>query len=338
MVFGFLVSAHRWLSLALGLPIAIVALTGLPLTFWDETDALTAPGFYPARAHHALLIELEGAVALVRQEYPALPVLFVFVPHFGSAIHVSLGLHDGKHVEVAVDRARSEVVGMRNHGASPVGRIYDFHVSFFAGAAGRWIMLGLAWALLVSTLSGTWIWFTRRRPANQRRVPRRRRLTLYVFHNTSGIWAAVVLLMIAGTTIVLTWPSSQPSGHGQHLAGTAPAASLDTYAGIAMATSPGSRVRSISRIDDPSASIRVILEDSWGVPREILIDKHSGRVDSNLPVSATSRSALMRSLHSGDAAGHVGRWIMAAASLLPMLLWLSGAWMWLRRSRARAYR
>jgi uncharacterized iron-regulated membrane protein len=283
-------------------------------------------------------LTLDAAVIAVRQNYPGTPIHSVYLPRRSIVAHVGVGLEDGSHGEVGINLATGQIIGVREFASTPIGRLYDFHVSFFAGAAGRWIMLGLAWTLLVSTLSGAWIWFTRRRPVSQRRVPQRRTLTLYVFHNTTGIWAAVVLLMMAGTTIVLTWPSSQPSGHGQPLAETAHAASLDTYVGIAIAASPGSRVRSISRIDDPSASIRVIVEDSGGVPREILIDKHSGRVDSNLPVSATSNSALMRSLHSGTAAGHFGRWIMAAASLLPMLLWLSGAWMWLRRSRARAYR
>ncbi len=329
---------HRWLSLILGLPIALAAISGLPLAFWEATDAATSPQFYAESGTAREKLTLDVAVNAVRRNHSGTPIHSVYLPRRGIAAHVGVGLRNGSHGEVGINLATGQIIGVREFASTPIGRLYDFHVSFFAGAAGRWIMLGLAWALLVSTMSGAWIWFTRRRPASQRRVPRRQRLTLYVFHNTSGIWTAVVLLMMAGTTILLTWPSSPPSGHGQHLAGTAPAASLDTYVGIAMAASPGSRVRSISRIDDPSASIRVIVEDSWGVAREILIDKHSGHVDSNLPVSATSRSALMRSLHSGDAAGHVGRWIMAAASLLPMLLWLSGAWMWLRRSRAMAYR
>jgi len=37
---------HRWLSLILGLPVALAAISGLPLAFWEATDAATSPQYY----------------------------------------------------------------------------------------------------------------------------------------------------------------------------------------------------------------------------------------------------------------------------------------------------
>ena len=37
-------------------------------------------------------------------------------------------------------------------------------------------------------------------------------------------------------------------------------------------------------------------------------------------------------VHGGNVLGHFGRWLMAASSVLPLLLWITGLWMWRRRA------
>lgn len=332
MPIKFIVTLHRWLSLVLGLPIAVAAISGLPLVFWETTDAFTSPHFYPIHATAVAPISLEQAVTKTRQRYPGIAIHSVYLPRRGSAVHIGVGMPDGSHREVGFDRILQRDIGVREFTSSPIGKAYEFHVAFFAGAWGRWLMLGLGWTLLVSTSLGAWIWFKRPRPARVGGSSRTRRLSAYVVHNTTGIWASLLLASMAVTTVWLTWPVSKASTKQVSAPMAASGSTLDKVAEVASSSIPGARLRSLSRIDDPSPSVRVIVESPWGLQRQLLIDKGSLTVLSNQAVPALSDRAFMRSVHGGNVLGHFGRWLMAASSVLPLLLWSTGLWMWWRRS------
>jgi uncharacterized iron-regulated membrane protein len=324
-----LVQIHRWLSLVLGLPVALVAITGLPLAFWEQTDAMSDPAFYPDGQPNAGFA-INRAVALVRNAHPDAAVHFVYFPRAGTVMHVGLSAPGGLHREVAVDSAGTRILGVRSHEDAVIGQLYAFHANFFAGAAGRWAMLLLGWSLLVSTLSGAWIWLKR---SKRRADGSRSRTSIYALHNTFGIWSAVLLVAMAATTIALTWPSAAPNTPAHEHAPLSNGATLDTLAGIALDSASGATLRSLSPIDEPGSTMHVIFENRAGVMQSTLLDRQSADVVSNSPLAATSTSALMRGLHTGSAFGHLGRWAMAAGSILPMMLWLTGLWMMLLRKR-----
>jgi uncharacterized iron-regulated membrane protein len=75
-----LVALHRWLSLILGLPIALAALSGLPLAFWEATDAATSPHYYAEDGPVRDTLTLDAAVIAVRQNYPGTPIHSVCPP------------------------------------------------------------------------------------------------------------------------------------------------------------------------------------------------------------------------------------------------------------------
>jgi uncharacterized iron-regulated membrane protein len=136
---------HRWLSLVLGLPLAVVALTGLPLALWDETDAIAAPAFYPAGA--ALGDgAIDRAILAATTRHPDMSLDFIYFPRASGAMHVGGTMPSGKQVEVAVDGAGEQILGTRSHQGRVIGQIHAFHSRFFAGDVGQWLMFALAWA------------------------------------------------------------------------------------------------------------------------------------------------------------------------------------------------
>jgi uncharacterized iron-regulated membrane protein len=321
---------HRWLSLVLGLPMALVALTGMPLALWEEADAIFAPNFYPSTPASAKGAA-DRAISVVKARHPGIALDFIYFPRASSAMHVGGTTSSGEQIEVAVDGSGQLILGTRSHSASTIGQIHAFHSEFFAGDAGRWLMLAFAWVLFVSTATGVWMWLVQRRleraSLKMTRTPSRAK----VLHNVIGIWSSGLLLTMALTTIVLTWPD-QPETlahvHTRH-SPTAPMAgriahAVEIHAGTM-------KLRSISLRAPPDAPARAIVENSAGIMRIMMVDIEGGAVIAERPLAVTSTDAIARGLHGGSAFGHAGRWFMAGASLLPITLFLTGLSMFTRR-------
>jgi uncharacterized iron-regulated membrane protein len=321
---------HRWLSLVLGLPVSLVAISGLPLALWEETDAIAAPAFYPAGA---ALDEgaIDRAILAITTRHPEMSLDFIYFPRASAVVHVGGTMPSGKQIEVAVDGAGEQILGTRSHQGSVIGQIHAFHSRFFAAEVGQWLIFALSWSLVLSTVSGAWMWLAqrRRKPKTMPRQPRAK-IGARVLHNSVGIWSSGLLLTMGLTTIVLTWPgpAETPMHDQAHPASSVPPA--EKIARIVKAHDGAAKLRSIS-LRGPSA-VRVMAENPAGTLRVIMVDHAARAVISDRPYSMTSTSAFARGMHGGAAFGHAGRWLMAGASILPMIMWLTGLWMLVRRN------
>ena len=321
---------HRWLSLVLGLPVAVVALTGLPLALWEEADANFAPDFYPSTPASPK-DTVDRAISVVKARHPGIAMDFIYFSRASSAMHVGGTTNSGEQIEVAVDGSGQQVLGTRSHSASTIGQIHAFHSHFFVGDAGRWLMLPLAWVLFVSAASGVWMWLAQRQRGRDSMRKTRSPSRAKVLHNVIGIWSSGLLLTMSLTTIVLTWAGqsgAQAHGHSRQ-SPAAPwagriASIVETHAGTA-------KLRSISLRAPPDTPARAIAENSAGIMRIMMVDIEGGAVITDRSMAVTSTDAFARGLHGGSALGHAGRWLMAGASLLPMAMWLTGLWMFTRR-------
>ncbi len=324
---------HRWLSLVLGLPVALVALSGLPLALWERADAIAAPAFYPAPVTSANGA-IDRVIGTVASRDPALALEFIYFPRASGAMHVGGSMPSGEQIEVAVDETGQRILGTRSHQGSVIGQIHAFHSRFFAGDVGQWLMFALSWSLVLSTGSGAWLWLVqrRRKPKTLPRKPHTK-IAARVLHNSVGIWSSGLLLTMGLTTIVLTWPgpAETPMHDHAHPASSVPPA--EKIARIVKAHDGAAKLRSISLRE--TSAVRVMAENPAGILRVILVDQASGAVVSDQPYSVTSPDAFARGLHGGSALGHAGRWLMAGASLLPIMMWLTGFWMFMRRRRGQ---
>ena len=99
---------HRWLSLVLGLPVALVAISGLPLALWEETDAIAAPAFYPAGATLADGA-IDRAILAVTTRHSDMSRDFIYFPRASAVMHVGGTLPSGEQIEVAVNGAGQRI-------------------------------------------------------------------------------------------------------------------------------------------------------------------------------------------------------------------------------------
>lgn len=327
---------HLWLGLVFGLPLALVSLSGLPITYWSLTEQVTAPAFYPSPVH-GNGVSLDAAVGNAQIAVPDADLTSFFLIDNGGAVHVKLLREDGAVLEVAVSMENGAVLGIRDPAQAPVMRFYDFHTRIWLGDAGAIVVLVLATALIASNVSGLVMWWPRRNRLIQALQPRLREGRRFRdVHLLAGVYTLVPILLAAGTTVLLAWPSTSAPLASSPAAligsGEMPAPLSVIEAGLADQTPP-LRVRSMRGLNVPALSVSGVAETDSGLWR-FEAERSTGRIAFAEPLSTTSLDATLRHLHVGSFAGDLGRVIMAVAAVMPSLLFITGLVWWARRRRS----
>ncbi|HWB14792.1 MAG TPA: PepSY-associated TM helix domain-containing protein [Vicinamibacterales bacterium] len=203
---------HTWTSVASTAFLLVSCLTGLPLIFHDEIDAILAPPV-PSTPHAAAAAPLavDDLVARARTARPGEHVQFVFwddrepdVIGVGLAAAVDAPLEDVHRL--MFDRWTGAVAVDRPPQNRWIDRLLDLHSTLFAGAAGE-ALLGLAGlSIVLAVISGVILYgpFMRRVDFGGIRADRSRRLAWLDLHNLVGITTAAWLVVVATTGFVNT--------------------------------------------------------------------------------------------------------------------------------------
>lgn len=308
---GVLRQVHLWMGLVLGLPFAVIAATGLPVTYWYASDALFAPGYYagtiskPRASFDALAASARKAVPTANLQS------VVLLPDYGTA-QAALTLSGGKQREVSLDAATGRVIGVRSLDDAAISWLYSVHTRLAldrAGLdlAGRIAVMLLAAMFVVLALSGVILWWPRSwrwRVLAPTIRPRHRWLDL---HNKSGIYALVPVALAAATTLLLEFPATRTLG------GEIPpvvafkanpgAQPLEQLARLASAATPGRPLLGVFGIEEP-VPLQVTTGDEWGGYRWITVDRRTGRlllISSSRPrdLPGPPDASFLISLHQG---------------------------------------
>ena len=353
---------HLWLGLTLGVVGALVGLTGSVLVFDNEVDALLNPQRYA----------LTGSqVALPYADYLQRAAQAVE----GRARPTNLRLPEGEGLPVVVlARARAEGGGFhRVYLDPPTGRVlevsagggfvgwaHNFHESLtLREYFGREIVGAVGIAMLISSLSGLYLWWPPgglgRRAFGFRPgfAPTRN------LHYTCGFYGSLVLALLSFTGIFLAYPepgraivgafgpvSASPRGIQ---APESPGRPIppDNAVAIARALYPEAKVASLGLPAGPRGAYRVSLralgDSSARFGPVVFLDPRSGAVLNRADRATRTRGdaflVWQRVLHEGEAFGVAGRVVICVTGALPALLVVTGAMIWLRqRRRPRAER
>ena len=203
---------HRWSSLVCTLFMLLLCLTGLPLIFSDEIDALTrkevavapsSPG--EARA------SLDAVVAAARIAAKGLVPLYVFAEEDEpDRWYVKLDSRpdtdERNAVLLEMDAVSGAVIGKPTFGTGFMGVMYRLHVDLFAGIPGKLFLGAMGVLLLVSLLSGLVLYapFMRKLDFGVVRRERHARIRWLDLHNLLGIATLMWLLVVGGTGVVNT--------------------------------------------------------------------------------------------------------------------------------------
>ena len=360
---------HRWLGLNIGVWFALVGLTGSILVFEDEVDAFLNPGLlveHKAGPHllpHRILARADGEFPLAHVERMRVPrarddvyrLLVRVAPHLRA---------ESDRVEAMFSPVSGELLGTREAEVVGLSRpylvktIYEFHRNVLLGNFGSNIVGLAGFLLMTSAFTGLIIAWPRSRSGWKRIVWVKVRAgatrILYDLHRSWGaVLCALLLLATAtGSTLVYLnyardivnvfspvapfpvvpwrqnplddWPSFE-----------AIAARVDT-------AYPDRQVAEIHLPSKPTAGYLFYLRKAGDVHRlgDTLVWVHSGTGEILFERSDRNRSAgekLMHwlfPLHSGTAFGQAGKIAMFLTGLAPLLLVLTGLWVWARKRRA----
>lgn len=346
---------HLWLGLTLGVVGALVGLSGSVLVYDQQIDELLNPQRYAITAiHYALPFDTyarRGAAALgtdARATGLRLP------DQDDGPIMVFARDGNGPFQRAYLDPGTGRVLDTAT-GRDWLGFLRAFHESLtLRDHNGREIVGVVGIAMLISSLTGLYIWW----PARGARMSfafRRGRALSRDLHYTFGFWGVAVLATLSFTGAVIALPDAartvtawfgavSPSPRGVRAAeGSGPSIGVDEAVAIARSLHPAAAVTGIGLPAGPRGAYRVNLReagDSDARPVTVVfIDPRSRAIvlsaDRASRTPADRFLAWQRPVHEGSAGGDVWRALVFAGGLLPALLVVTGLQVWLASRRRR---
>jgi len=192
----FIFNLHLILAACAGAFLVILAGTGSIIEFEPELDrALHARLAYIKPQGKALsLAEISNAVTGGFSGEPIVGYFLSQQPDLSWQVALPSGI-------AYVNQYTGEVLGERNRGETFLGFVRELHVRLGGGELGRGILKWSTAAMLLSLLSGLYLWWPNKQ-IHVRLRTRNRRLWSDL-HNSVGIVALLPLILLAATGMIL---------------------------------------------------------------------------------------------------------------------------------------
>lgn len=357
---------HRWFGILGGLWLLLLAVTGSAITFYDELDRWLNPDLrsIPVAAQHVAPVDL--AVARAQAALPGFSPSNILMPSHPRGTIWMLGrapIGEGRPraVQIFADPRDGRTLGWRESGKLALDRrhvmdiLYGLHVDLLAGEGMTWFfgLVSLAW--LIDHLIALWLavpllakwrsaFAVAGRPGSLRR--------LFDWHRAPGMWGWPVTFVLALTGVTLAWPgnsrvavsiaspvSERLHEHWPDVIPPERVIGLDRA--IAAVTGDRADVHSVRILPDHAAyAVRTFDPrdpDYQGrlwtyvamADARILGQRHD-----NGSSAGDGFFAWQYPLHSGQALGEPGRWIVFVSGFLTSALVITGWMLWLRRRRS----
>lgn len=354
----YLRSLHRVLGLSVGLWAVVMGLTGTILVFSHEIDAALNP--------HLLRVEprtgpwdVDGALAAVRARFPGAPVDSIRFPRRrDEALQVWIGEDAG--TRVYLDPFGARILGVRSKHEGAIAFLRDLHMYLLAGETGETISGFLGLLLIAILATGLMLWWPKpRRLAGALKIrwhlpllPR-----MYDLHRVSGAVTALFLLVPIVTGVMLVFHKPTTAWLIAGLGGPALELPKTLSAPAGASRQPVSRWLASARRALPEArpvSVRfpkgrsdpAVIRMHFPVNPHpngrtfVAIDPYTSEVldvhDWRRAGAGIRVSDYKYPLHIGTAAGLPGRLLIQITGLAIVLLFATGAFVWLRKHQNRA--
>ena len=331
---------HKWLGISLAILIIPISLTGAALVWHDWIDRQLYPERYPV-AGSADLPPSAYAAGALKLAQPGEQISMLNFPQESGAVQVTLtrqpaGGGRPSRAIVWLDPKSAQPIERGGPRDGALGLLHVIHGTFMLGPIGRQIVGWIGVAMLLSSLTGIWLWWPLKGSFARGLRWRRRPDFNSNLHHTGGFWIALPLAVLSATGVWISFPAvfnppnGAQSGPSQPLA--APAQSPDEAVAAARLLVPG-EIASIAWPTDKKAAwtISVRSEDK---PVEVSVK------DSDADASVTNASPetfarTMRRIHDGTGMPLLWQVVIFLGGILPAALAVTGILMWLRMRRRR---
>lgn len=362
----FWLTAHLYLGLSVGVVFALTGLTGSLLAFYVEIDRVLNPALvitpasHPAQSYQAVVDTLHAFQPQRhhgwRLEFPTAPDRPVMARYTKPEEKTGLNFAP---LMVAVDPYTLKIINSRFWGETAMTWIYDLHYTLLLDKPGKIVMGVVGILLLFSVGAGIYLWWPkggRWRRALALRLRHGTARTVYDLHALTGIYGGLLLLILLVTGVVLELPQwINPLVNRASPTFQTPDVASDPMGGIETITAD--RALSIAHQHFPQAQPRwldtpdgeegvyMVRMQQAGEPGHrfpktmVWIDQYSGEILAvRNPMHNTNGDVFLdwqHPLHSGEAFGLTGRWIIFFSGLMPALLLTTGWIRWRQKARAR---
>ncbi|HBA67546.1 MAG TPA: PepSY domain-containing protein [Methylococcaceae bacterium] len=355
---------HLYLALSLGLLFVLIGLTGSLSVYREELDGFFNPSL-KVENQAGNYLPLDRIMASVKAAHPARHGPWTLeMPQTPSGMitawyekpHETIGdLY--APLMVSVNPYTGEVVASRFWGSTLTTWLLDLHTQLRLDRSG-WRMVGYLGLLFgVSILTGIYLWWPGKGRFLQAFMIRYHsgivRLA-FDLHRMIGLIGVLLLPVLIITGLHLSFPSvlenltgADNLGHGDQgppIRSTAVPndrpVTMEEAVLLALGPFPKAKLR---RITTPAGAVgiyRVDLRQNEEINRKhpyttVWVDRWSGHIKAARdPYGFTSGQALTIAIwpiHTGEALGPWGRFLWFLVGWLPLILYISGLMIWLRR-------
>ena len=352
---------HKWSSIVCTAFLLMLCVTGLPLIFHDEIDALTGrDAALSGQGSSKGGLPLDAMLAKALAARPGEVPLFMAFDNDTPVLTVTTGpAPDAPAARMTIqffDRTTGAAIGQVQEGGV-MDVLLQLHTDIFLGLPGM-LFLGAMGLLFVAALvSGVVLYapFMRRLDFGTLRVSRSTRLKWLDYHNLIGIvalaWMAVVgftgVINTLATPIIKLWQMSELAEMTRDYGGRAPLppsryGSLDKAMAKAREALPGANPQFIAFPGGAfSSKHHFAVFFQGGTPlteralTPALIDAETGALTAVRPMPwYTLALTYSQPLHFGDYGGLPLKLLWAALDLFTIIVLGSGLYLWLGKRRA----
>jgi uncharacterized iron-regulated membrane protein len=359
---------HRWVALGLGTWFALLGLTGAFLVWHAEVDrALNPQWFAPQQRCDAVdATPVATSLAIFARVAPGGVATQVMAPPAPNAAFVvwQKPADEGLRRQHFIDANCGRYLGSRDWGAVRFDRahfvpaIYELHRALLSKEAGH-VAVGFVGLLLlfVAITGALTAW-----PRHTTRAAWKRVLTVkhgagshrrwYDLHRATGMWLLFFLLLMSVSGAYLCFPK-QGRALVATLLPTLPAKQREAQP-VASRADPDALVRQAQSLWPDAQWTRVQIPADAGAAYDVRLlqggELRADTGDTRVRMGADGRVVEVRDplrapagdtliswlfpLHSGEALGLAGRLAWSVFGLVPLLMFATGLWLWMKRRRA----
>lgn len=334
-----LLKLHRYVGLAMALFLLVQAVTGAMLVYRADVARWIDPAGM-VRQTAADDASLQAVVGNSQAALPGFSVTRLYFPDRADGVYfLELASADGAQLYATVDPGNGRLLRKGGLIAFPVQAALRLHYQFNLGPVGAFVIFLNGCALLFLSVMGLLYWWPRG-GAIRRSLMIRRGLSPWVLlrqlHRIAGVLAAMFLIVISVTGLVMAWQDGQAAFAPRTTASAAPLGQLEQAISLASLSVPGAALRD-ARLSAHSARIN-FFAPAHG-PRavhQVVVDLRAMKVSSVL--QAKDNPALwmvLLPIHSGDFGGLPGRILFTLVALILAGLAVSGPLLWWQRRPAK---
>ena len=352
---------HRWISLIVVIPFAILSITGVILIFHEEIDHALGHGPEASISVNGEHRPFSDSIKAAQQAYPNEKVIMTSVDedHHPGVMLIGMveegkGIRDARWIYADVPAAK--LVEAPNSRETLTGFLLELHAEWFMGFIGQLIGALIALLVFLSLVSGLVVYapYVKKFLFGIIRRQKGSRIFQLDLHNLIGSavlgWALVVtitgFLLGIGTVAIGVWQMTELQRLQQTYAEATtinPNVQIDQVYQAAASGSQGWHPTSVyypTSEYSTQGHYLVLLQGHEGIQEKLLrialVDAGTGELTTveDIPVYLKA-IFLSQPLHFGNYGGLALKLLWTLCTLMTLFITVNGAWLWWAKSKQK---